>query len=212
MGADRIQAGPFNSQGTNPNDQQALVQDTQNNTLSVSGNSRRLALLRASLAVLPAQTALTAITTAQNLLTAALNAGALNVIGRRLRIKASILYSTTSTNVATLTFALKLGSVTLCTITTGATNTAASTNLPVQVQFEITTASLGTSGTIESHGKVDANIGTAAGGAIASYLDTNTAVSSAVNLVSTETLALTIAASAAVPSAQLRDAIIEWVA
>lgn len=212
MGADRIQAGPVSSQGTNAFDQQALVQDTLNNTLSVSGQSRRLALLRSSIRVLAAQTALTAITTAQNLLTQVFAAGALNVLGRRVRVKGSLIYSTTSTNVATISLALKLGSVTLCTITTAATNTAASTNLPIQFEFEFTTAALGATGTIEAHGRVDANIGTAAAAAIASYLDTNVAVSSAVSLIAAETLALTIAASAAVPSAQLRDCVIEYVA
>ena len=68
MGADRIQPGPVSATGTNPYDQQALIQDTLSNTLSVSGSKRRIALLRSSVIVLPAQAALTAITTAQNLI------------------------------------------------------------------------------------------------------------------------------------------------
>lgn len=212
MGADRIQAGPISSVGTNPYDLQAIVQDTQNNTLSISGSSRRLAILRSSVIALSAQTALSAITTAQNLISQAFAPGALNVVGRRVRVKVTLIYSTTATNVATLSFALVLGGVTLCTITTAATNTAASTNLPVTVEFEFTVVSVGAAATIESHGTVNANIGTAAAAAIATYLDTNTAVSAAVNLIASATLAVTIAASAAVPSAQVRDAVIEYVA
>lgn len=212
MGADRIQAGPISNAGTNPYDVKALVQDTQNNTLSISGSSRRLALLRASIAVLSAQAALAAITVAQNLLTQVFPLGALNVTGRRVRIKGSLIYSTTIANVATISIAVVLGGVTLCTITTAATNTAASANLPIQFAFEFTVATTGANATIETHGRVDANIGTVAAGAAATYLDTNTAVSAAVNLLAQSTLAVTIAASAAVPSAQLRDAVLEWVA
>jgi hypothetical protein len=156
--------------------------------------------------VLPAQTAKTAITTAQTLLSFAFAAGALNVIGRKLRVKGVLIYSTTAANVATISFALKLGTVTLCTITTAATNTTASTSLPIHFEFELTVVTLGATATLESHGRVEANIGTTAAAAVAVYLDTNTAVSSAVNLTAAETLSVTIAASAAVPTAQLRSA------
>jgi hypothetical protein len=187
-------------------DQKALVLDQSNGVLYVSGNNRKLMLAMGAPLVLPAQTALAAITAAQNLLTFGFGAGALNVTGRKLRVKGTLLYSTTATNVATISFALTLGGVTLCTITTAATNTAASANLPIHFEFEITVATLGATATVESHGRVDANIGTAAAAAVATYLDTNTAVSAAVNLAAASTLAVTIAASAAVPSAQLRSA------
>ncbi len=212
MGADRVTVGPLSSNATNSFDTQALVQDVQNNTLSVSGSSRKLAVLQSAIAVLPAQTALTAITAAQVVLSQAFNPGALNVVNRTLRVSGSLIYSTTATNVATISLALVLGGVTLCTITTAATNTAASANLPIQFEFELNVVSLGASATVESHGWVAANIGTVAAAAIATYLDTNTAVSSAVNLLTAATLQLTIAASAAVPSAQLRQATIELAA
>lgn len=206
MGADRITFGPPSSAGVNSFDQKALVLDQSNGVLYVSGNNRKLMLAMGAPLVLPAQTALAAITAAQNLLTFGFGAGALNVTGRKLRVKGTLLYSTTATNVATISFALTLGGVTLCTITTAATNTAASANLPIHFEFEITVATLGATATVESHGRVDANIGTAAAAAVATYLDTNTAVSAAVNLAAASTLAVTIAASAAVPSAQLRSA------
>ena len=212
MGADRIQAGPLSSAGTNPYDVQAIVQDSQNNTLQVSGAGRTLALLRSNTLTLTAQTALTAITTAQTLLSKIFPLGALNVQNRRIHVEGNVVYNTTIANVATLAFALTLGGVTLCTITTAATNTAASTNLPVHFEFDFTVVSLGASATIEAHGKVEANIGTAAAGATTQYLATNAAVSSAVNLLANATLAVTIAASAAVPSMTLRDAVIEYVA
>ncbi len=212
MGADRVTVGPLSSNATNSFDAQALVQDVQNNTLSVSGSSRKLAVLQSAIAVLPAQTALTAITAAQVVLSQAFNPGALNVQNRTIRVSGSLIYSTTATNVATISLALVLGGVTLCTITTAATNTAASANLPIQFEFELNVVSLGASATVESHGWVAANIGTVAAAAIATYLDTNTAVSSAVNLLTAATLQLTIAASAAVPSAQLRQATIELAA
>jgi hypothetical protein len=208
MGADRVTYGPPSASGVNSFDQKALVLDQTNGVLYVSGaaNNRKLMLAMGAPLVLPAQTALTAITTAQSLLSFIFGAGALNVTGRKLRIKGVLIYSTTSTNVATISFALTLGGVTLCTITTAATNTAASANLPIQFEFELTVVTLGATATIESHGRVIANIGTVAAAAGALYLDTNTAVSAAVNLTAAATLGVTIAASAAVPSAQLRSA------
>lgn len=209
MGADRILPGFINSAGTNPYDQQALIQDVTNNDLYISGASHKTHLLRKmSLSQIP-QTALTAITTAQTLLSVTYNAGGLNYQNRRIRVTGTLIYSTTTANVATISIALTLGGVTLCTITTAATNTTASTNLPIQFEFELVVVTLGATATIESHGQVLANIGTVAAAAVAAYLDTNTAVSSAVNLLAADTLTVTIAASAAVPSAQLRSGTVE---
>jgi hypothetical protein len=209
MGADRIQAGPLNSSGTNPFDQQALYQDTLNNDLYISGSSRMMRLLSKTSISLPAQVALSAITTAQTLFSENYNAGALNYLNRRIRVSGSVIYSTTAANVATISFALVLAGVTLCTITTAATNTTASANLPIQFEFELCVVTLGAAATIESHGRLNANIGTVAAAAIATYLDTNTAVSAAVNLLGAATLSVTIAASAAIPSAQLRSVRLE---
>lgn len=209
MGADRIQAGPLNAQGTNPLDQQCLYQDSGNNDLYISGLSHKMKLLRKmSVSAIP-QTPLTAITTAQTLLSETYNAGALNYQNRRLLVRGTLVYNTTIGNVATISLALILAGVTLCTITTPATNTAASTNLPIQFEFELNVVTLGAAATIESHGKVIANIGTAAAGVAGVYLDTNTAVSSAVNLLTADTLSMTIAGSAAIPSATLRSYTIE---
>jgi hypothetical protein len=212
MGADRVTYGPPSANGVNAFDQKALVLDQTNGVLYVSGavNNRKLMVAMGAPLVLAAQTALTAITTAQSLLSFIFGAGALNVTGRKIRVKGVLIYSTTIANVATISFALTLGGVTLCTITTAATNTAASANLPIHFEFELTVATLGATATIESHGRVDANIGTVAAAAGAVYLDTNVAVSSAVNLTAAATLGVTIAASAAIPSAQLRSATVMY--
>lgn len=211
MGVDRItQGNPSANFKNNFDSPGALVLDAANNVLYTTSNSKTLRSLHKNMDTIPPQTALTAITTAQNLLSVNLPAGYMSLVGRTVRVKLWLIYSTTIANVATLTFALVIGGVTVCTITTAATNTAASSNLPVQIEFEFQVQAAGAAGTVEAHGKVDANIGTAAAAAIASYLDTNTAVSSAINLIAAPTtLAVTIAASAAVPSAQVRMAEIQ---
>lgn len=212
MGADRVTYGPPAANGLNIWDQKAITLDQTNGVMYSSGaqNGRKFMAAMGAPLVLPAQTALTAITTAQQLLAFIFAAGALNVTGRKIRVKGRAIYSTTSTNVATISIALVLGGVTLCTITTAATNTAASANLPIEFEFELTVVTLGATATIESHGKVIANIGTVAAAACADYLDTNTAVSAAVNLTAAATLQVTVAASAAIPSLQLRSATVMY--
>lgn len=207
MGADRTTYGPPFANGINTFDQKAIMMDQTNGTLYVSGsaNGRKAMLLMGAPQVLSAQPVITAITTPQGLLAFTFVAGALNVTRRKIRVKGTMIYSTTAANVATITLSLSLGGVALCTITTAATNTAASTNLPIHFEFELTVVSLGATATLESHGRVDANIGTAAAGAVTTYLDTNVTVSGAVNLTAAATLGVTIAASAAIPSAELRS-------
>lgn len=212
MGADRITYGPPSASGVNSFDQKAIVLDQTNGVLYSSGaaNNRKLMVAMGAPLVLSAQPAATAITTAQGLLAFVFGAGALNVTGRKLRVKGRLIYSTTAANVATISIALTLGGVTLCTITTAATNTAASANLPIHFEFETTVVTLGATATMESHGRVDANIGTVAAAVASTYLDTNAAVSAAVNLTAAATLGVTIAASAAIPSAQLRSATVMY--
>lgn len=209
MGADTVTQGPPPASqvvGT-----EGLILDQQNGNLYVFGATRSANLLRSAIAVLPGQTALTAITTAQNLLTKVFPAGSLNIVGRTIVINLTLTYNTTVGNVATLTFAVTLGGVTLFSVTTDASNTAASTNLPVQLQITITTTTIGATATMTTSATVSADLGTTAAAAVTSYVKA-AAVSSAVNLLTDETLAVTIAASAAVPSATLRNALIELAA
>lgn len=210
MGADQITFGPPSATGTNATNQKAIVLDQTNGVLYSSGASRQLMTAMSAPLVLTSQTPLTNVTTARQLLSYGFNAGALNVIGRKIRVKGRLLYNTTAANVATITIAVTLGGVGVCSITTAATNTAASTNLPIQFEFELTTATLGATATIEAHGKVDANIGTVASAAVATYLDGNSAVSGAVNLTAAATLAVNISASAALPAVGLRSATVMY--
>lgn len=209
MGADRIVSGGAGKIMDSPG---ALIADQLTGLLGVVTVAQGVVFGGARFANVGTQTALTAITTAQTLFSQAFGAGVLNTVGRSIRVRGSLVYNTTSTNVATITIALKLGAVTLCTITTAATNTAASTNLPIQFDFTLTVATTGTAGTVNSHGQVTANIGTTAAPNTVIYLDTNVAPSSAVDLTIAETLTVTIAASAAVPSAQLLSASVDVLA
>lgn len=213
MAFERVTTGPLNPTGVDPFDAPGLVFDQQNNVLAAVGNSRNMTVQQSAQLILTAQTALTAITTAQNLFTKAFPAGALNVVGRTLLITGFIIYTSPGTTTPTITIAITLGGVTLVTITTSGISATASTNLQIQFQFQATIVSTGASGTLEAHGDVAANLtANTPGGAVNEFADTNTAVSSAVNLTNALTLAATIAASSTVTSAQLRMASVELVA
>jgi hypothetical protein len=209
----QITQGPANTSGKNTN-QQALVFDRQNNVVSSVGDAGTEQAHQTSMAVLNAQTALTAITTAQNLLSVTLNKGFLNRLARTLLVSGSIIYTSPGTTTPTISIAVKLGSVTLCTITTAAISSTASTNMPIQFAFQLDVAAIGASGTIEAHGQVSANLSAnTAAAAITTFLDTNTAPSSAVDLTTSLALAVTIASSGAgITGAQLRQATLELVA
>jgi hypothetical protein len=147
--------------------------DNQNNVLATVGKSCTESVLHATLALFPPALPLTAITTAQTLLSQALNSWFLNRAGRILHLVASGVYSTTASNVATLTFTLTLGGVTICTITTTASNTTASTNLQWNVEFYLGVLATGQFGVLSSHGEVQANLSTATSAAVSVFRDTN---------------------------------------
>jgi hypothetical protein len=209
MGADRIQAGittdPYDSPG-------ALAVDPVSGALGVAIPGK-LQIAQTALAALVAQTPLTNITTAQNLFTKIFGAGLLNLVGRTLLVTGFGVYSSAGGSTPTITIALTLGGVTLCTITSTPINTAANTNLQFQFQFQATVVSVGASATLECHGDVAINLSAnTPGSALSEFADQNTAVSSAVNLTAAATLAATIAASGTVSSATLRLASVELVA
>lgn len=209
MGADRITTGP-QAAGTNPADTEALVLDVQNNILETSGNSRTMAACRTALSVLGAQTALTTVTTAQNLILLTLSAGVLNKLLRTINVSGTLIYTTPGTTTPTLTIALLINGVSVCSITTAALSGTASANMPVQFSFSASTASTGSAGTIEAHGSLNANISAnTPAAAAANYLDNNVAVSSAVNLVSAGSLKVQVSANSAISSIQLRQAAVE---
>jgi len=204
----QITQGPATATGNNTN-KQALIFDRQNNIVDSVGDAGLAASLRAPLLVLPAQTALATITTAQNLVSKSLNAGVLNKLNRTIEIYGQIILTLTGT--PTVTIAVTLGGVALVSITTAAFTTGGATNVPANFVFVLTTASTGSAGTMEAHGAVNANVSSSTTGPTAQYLDQVVAVSSAVNLTTALTLNVTIAASATVTSAQLRQFILEVV-
>lgn len=207
-----ITKGPSNTTGKNTSPQ-SLTFDSQNNIMATVGDVGSESALQTAMQVINAQTALTTITTAQTLISLALKAGVLNRLARTLTVSGSIIYTTPGTTTPAITLAIKLGSVTLCSIVLGACSSTASTNMPIQFSFELDVASVGASGTIEAHGQVNANLtANTPAAASSAFLDTNTAVSSAVDLTAAQTLTVTIAANSAVSSAQLRQATIELVA
>ena len=206
-----ITDGPVNATGVAsqaaPN---GLILDQTNNVVSSVGKSAQSQALRTAIAVIPAQPVLDAITVAQALFTQELAGYFLNQRGRTLEVSGFGVF-TTPAGTPTVTIALSLGGVALCSITTAAT-AGAGANIPFQFEFTLSTASTGAAGTIESHGTLSIGITAAAAAALAEYGDTNTAVSAAVNLTEELALEVSIAGSTTITSAQLRLATIEVVA
>jgi hypothetical protein len=207
-----ITSGPSNASGQNPSGvPNGLALDKQNALLSAIGTSGQEQLLTAVIVTLQEQTALTTITTAQKLITQALNAWLLNRVGRTVRVKGRGIYTSPGTTTPVLTFALKLGSTSLVSIATAALSATASTNMPFEFEFTLSTAVAGgAAAQIEAHGKVACNItANTPAAAAATYLDGNTAVVGSLNLQQALELDVTIAADLTVTSAQLLYATIE---
>ena len=194
--------------GTTDTNKGALIADVQTPAIEMVDMQGNTHGIESMLLMLPAQTALTTITTAQTLFTLAFLAGALNKTNRTLRVSGTIIF-TVSAATPTATIAIKLGSVTLVTLTTAAL--AASTGGQLAFEALISVAATGSSGTLEAHMSVVAQLSTALGTAVAQYQDQNTAVSSAVNLTAALSLTATIAASGTMASAQLRQGLVEMV-
>ena len=194
--------------GTTDTDKGALIADVQTPAVEMVDTQGNTHGMESTLLLLQAQTALSTITTAQTLFSLAFLKGALNKTNRTLRVTGTIIF-TVGTGTPTTTIVLKLGSVTLATIVTAALQ--AVTNGQLVFDFLISVATSGSSGTLEVHGSVKAQLGATNPLAIAEYLDVNTAASSAVDLTAAETLTATIAASTTMSAAQLRQALVELV-
>lgn len=208
MGADVISQGvPPTS---NPNAPGSLIVDVVDGALYLVPNSGTPKALSSLIASLVNQTALTAITTAQTLFSVALGAGALNMVGRVLRVHGYVVFNTTAANVATVTLVLKLGGVTLGTILTTATNTAALTGAPLEFDFLIAVTTAGSSGAVVVSGGVNVQLGATIGAALTPFALPAADVTG-INLTTADALAMTIAASAAIPSAKLQLLTVELV-
>lgn len=204
-------SGPATATGKNTNIG-ALIQDRANNIVETVGIGGVAQALQSAIVLLGNQAALTAITTAQNLASVALGAQVLNKLNRLIRVSGVLLYTSAGTTAPVVSLAVVVGGVTIVTITLPALSTTASTNMPVQFEFLLRTATTGTTGTIEGHGKVTANISANTPAAAAGdYLDTNTAASAAVNLNIAETMLVTVASTLAVSSVTLRQMVVEVV-
>jgi hypothetical protein len=211
-----VQNGPSTS--TSCQASPALYFDQQNGIASACGTSHTLQPFETTLGVFNAQTANTTVTTAQTMASLALNANVQNVIGRTIKVCGAGIYTSPGTSAPTLTIQVTEGGITPIAITTAALSTTATTSAPFSFCYRITTASISTSaspsttGTLEAHGYLVANIAAnTPASAAAVYLDTNTAVSSALNLFTANTLAVQVAASLTVTSVQLRQLTIELV-
>jgi hypothetical protein len=198
--------GPPAPLGTDTN-KGGLIADVQDGIVESVDNAGNTHGLASAFLILLAQTALTTITTAQNLISQAFLAQALNKKTRTLQITGALVYTSPGTTGITLTFVLKLGSVTLATVVLPTGNTAARTAAPIQFAFTVQVASTGASGTLEAHGSVTADLNAAAAADTTTCLDATTAVSSAVDLTAAETMTLSIACSGVtLTSATLRAA------
>jgi len=153
------------------------------------------------------QTAVTSVTTAQTMLSVSVANGAQNVQGKKVHCVSHGVYSFAGGSTPTMTFSVTEGGQTPVTITSAAINTAASTNLPWEFDFDLTTTTTGASGVLESHGKLDLNItANTPAAAVATYHDTNSAATTAFSLAQANTLAFQVAASGSISSVTLRDA------
>lgn len=129
-------------------------------------------------------------TSDQQLMELSLTAGYLNSLGRPFDFFGAGVYTTQTAQTPTLEFKIKLctvsgcGSgtvVTLVDITSGAT-TAASSNISWNLRTLGTTAATGATGNLELHGDAHLDLGSALSTASTVYNDTNTAVSSNIDL------------------------------
>lgn len=118
MGVDRITQGQYNRNANAPLDGPGSeIFDAVNGVLDLVNNAGNRVSQQVTLAAWNNQLGLTAITTAQQLLAWVAPAGLLNSPGRRIRLEYNAVYSTTSTNVATLTLALLMGGLATLSVT-----------------------------------------------------------------------------------------------
>lgn len=190
----------------------ALYFDQANSIESTCGNAHVLSTNQKALATFNAQTAVTSVTTAQSMATLAVNGNLQNVVGRTIRLCGYGIYTSPGTTTPTITIQVTEGGITPVAITTAGVSSTASTNMPFNFCFDLTTASTGATGTIEAHGALSLNISAnTPAAAQAAYQDTNTAVSSSINLIQANTIAVQVAASSTITSVQLRQLTIELI-
>ena len=151
-----------------------LYFDQLNAVLSNCGTARVEQTNQTALCTLGPQTPVTTVTTAQTLGSCVLNANIQNVPNRTIRACGYGIYTSPGSATPTMTLQLTQAGMTEVAITTAALNTNASTNMPFDFCFNLTTVGLGSAGTIEAHGKLNINISNnTPAAAEAAYGDTN---------------------------------------
>lgn len=151
-----------------------------------------------------ALTAITTSTTIKTIATCNLSAGLQNSFGKLLHITGHGVYTATGTP----TFAVSLveGGVTPIIITSAAVTTGGQTNAQFSFDLYLTTGLTGTAGKVEAHGTLTLQGATAANTtAMILYEDTNTALSSALDLTAANALTIGITGSSGVSATTLRD-------
>ncbi len=132
-----------------------------------------------------------AVSTDQNLQQLVEPPGTLNVVGRTVRLFAGGTYTTGASGAGTMTYKLKLCTVSGCgsgtvvtLITLGPTvaQSASATNMPFICEAEVSTNATGASGTLIPHGACHATLGTTATADSASHVSQTTGASAAIDL------------------------------
>lgn len=146
-----------------------------------------------------------AVSTDQNLMTLAIPAQGLNVVGKTIRVLGYGTYTTGASGAGTMTFKVKActvaacGSGTVITLNTygpTAAQTGSATNMPWNIKMDCTTVATGASGTVMCNGWMNTTLGTTATAAGAPYLAQITGTST-VDLTVAENIQVTIADSGA---------------
>jgi hypothetical protein len=156
-----------------------------------------------SIANITPVTATSATTSDQSLMELALGAGYLNSLKQPFNFNGAGVYSTPTLSTPTLTYKVKLctvsgcGSgtvVTLVSIVSGAVSASAS-NANWNINLTGYTATIGTSGNMEIHGLLSVDLGTTGTISDTIYNDTNTAVSGTIDLTAALFVDFTVATS-----------------
>jgi hypothetical protein len=119
-------------------------------------------------------------------------AGAANTVGKTFNIFCAGNFDIQQT--CTVSIKVKYGALTLVTWTTPSIPSTV-TNVPWALDFTVTTATTGASGTVESHGTATIKVNSGAGSG-AAYVDGNTTTAGAVNLTIANNIFISITFSA----------------
>jgi hypothetical protein len=152
------------------------------------------------------------VTTDQNLMTCTVPAGRLNRVGRSIKVHIAGVYSTPAASVATVNLKIKLGTLTLLSITSSA-NPGSVTNNKFLMDGWETVQTAGATAAFESSGDLTIDLGALNTSPDSIFADTNIATVSSIDTTASQTLQVTVAFSAASASnlATERQLIVETV-